>query len=145
MEMNEDDIGRIIIGCAIDLHRELGPGLLETVYETILAKRLGDRGLRVHRQKPVPIEYDGVQFKAGFRVDLIVEDKVIIEVKSVEHLNKVHHKQVLTYLRLTGKKLGYLLNFGRPVMRSGISRIINGTIESSPGAPDDRENDSSFR
>ena len=141
--MNENEIGKIIIGCAIGLHKELGPGLLETVYEVVLAKRLSDRGLRVQRQEAVPIECDGIQFEAGFRADLIVEDKVIIELKSVERLTKVHYKQVLTYLRLTDKRLGYLLNFGRPMMKTGISRIINGTIESSHGDHLDHDGDDS--
>lgn len=127
--MNENDIGRIIVDRSVRLHKSLGPGLLETVYEVVLANRLTQAGLAVKRQVPIPIEIDGIRFDEGFRADIIVEDKVIIELKSVEAVNKVHAKQVLTYLRLTGMKLGFLLNFGEVVMKDGIHRIINGTIE----------------
>lgn len=113
---------------AVQLHMALGPGLLESVYELLLAHRLQKAGLQVARQVPVAIEFDGIHFDEGFRADIIVEDKVIIELKSVETVHKAHKKQVLTYLKLTGKKLGYLLNFGAPVMKEGIYRIINGRI-----------------
>lgn len=127
--MNENQIGTIIVEEAVRLHQELGPGLLESVYETLLAHRLQRRGLRVRRQVPVPIEFDGQVFEEGFRADLIVEDSVIVELKSVEQIHPAHKKQVLTYLRLTGLKLGYLLNFGAAYMKDGIFRIINGRIE----------------
>lgn len=127
--MNENEIGRIVVDTAIQLHRELGPGLLESVYEVLLAHRLQQAGLKVVRQVPVTFEFDGVRFDEGFRADIIVEDKVILELKSVENVNPAHKKQVLTYLRLTGLKLGYLLNFGAAVMKDGIYRIINGEIE----------------
>lgn len=127
--MNENDIGRIIVDRSVRLHKLLGPGLLETVYEVVLANRLTQAGLAVKRQVPIPIEVDGIRFDEGFRADIIVEDKVIIELKSVEQVSKAHQKQVLTYLRLTGLKLGFLLNFGEAVMKDGIHRIINGTIE----------------
>ncbi len=127
--MNENDIGRIIVDRSVRLHKSLGPGLLETVYEVVLANRLTQAGLAVKRQVPIPIEIDGIRFDEGFRADIIVEDKVIIELKSVEAVSKAHAKQVLTYLRLTGMKLGFLLNFGEVVMKDGIHRIINGTIE----------------
>ncbi len=127
--MNENEIGTIIVDKAVKLHRELGPGLLGTVYEVLLAHRLREAGLVVQRQVSVPIEFDGIQFEEGFRADLIVGEKVIVELKSVEKVHPAHKKQVLTYLRLTGLKLGYLLNFGAPVMKQGIFRIINGTIE----------------
>ena len=127
--MSENDIGRIVVDCAVRLHKELGPGLLETVYEVLLAQQLQNRGLRVERQVPVPIEFHGVRFEEGFRADIIVEDKVILELKSVESTTRAHKKQVLTYLRLTGMKLGYLLNFGEPLMKDGISRILNGEVE----------------
>lgn len=127
--MNENEIGRIIVDCAIRLHRALGPGLLESVYEVLLAHLLEKAGLGVRRQVPIPIEFDGIRFDEGFRADMIVEDRVIIELKSVESVNKAHQKQVLTYLKLSGMKLGYLLNFGEAVMKDGIYRIINGTIE----------------
>ncbi|HBE73134.1 MAG TPA: GxxExxY protein [candidate division Zixibacteria bacterium] len=127
--MKENDIGRIIVDCAINLHKELGPGLLESVYEAIFAHELERRGLLVKRQVPIPIEYHGVKFNEGFRADMIVDEKVIVELKSVETLNDAHKKQVLTYLKLTGIKLGYLLNFGEALMKNGIVRIINGKIE----------------
>ena len=127
--MNENEIGRIIVDRSVRLHKLLGPGLLETVYEVVLANRLTQAGLAVKRQVPIPIEVDGIRFDEGFRADIIVEDKVIIELKSVEQVSKAHQKQVLTYLRLTGMKLGFLLNFGESVMKDGIHRIINGTIE----------------
>ena len=107
---------------------ELGPGLLETVYEVLLAHMLEEAGLKVARQVPVPIEFHGIKFDEGFRADMIVNDSVILELKSVETLNKAHKKQVLTYLRLTNKKLGFLLNFGEEVVKDGISRIINGNL-----------------
>jgi GxxExxY protein len=106
----------------------LGPGLLESVYEVLLAHRLRQAGLQVQRQVRIPIEFDGIQFDEGFRADIIVNGKVILELKSVESIHPAHKKQVLTYLKLTGLKLGYLLNFGAPVMKDGIYRIINGTI-----------------
>ncbi len=126
--MCENEIGRIIIDCAVNIHKGLGPGLLETVYEVILDNELRKRGLKTERQKRIPIEYNGIKFNEGFRADIIVEGKVIIELKSVESLSKAHKKQVLTYLKLTGCKLGYLLNFGESLMKNGISRIINGEL-----------------
>ena len=127
--MNENEMGRIIVDCAVRLHMALGPGLLETVYEVLLAHRLQEAGLKVQRQVPIPIEFEGIRFDEGFRADMVVEDMVIVELKSVESVSKAHKKQVLTYLKLTGMKLGFLLNFGEAVMKDGISRIINGTIE----------------
>lgn len=127
--MTENEIGKIVVDAAIAVHRALGPGLLETVYEVVLSHELQKRGLHVDRQVSVPIEYDGMHFDEGFRADIIVEGKVILELKSVESITNAHKKQVLTYLRLTGMKLGYLLNFGEALMKDGISRIINGKIE----------------
>jgi len=127
--MNENEIGRIIVDCAVRLHMALGPGLLETVYEVLLAYKLQQAGLKVKRQVPIAIEFDGIRFDEGFRADMVVEDKVIVELKSVESVSKAHKKQVLTHLKLTGMKLGFLLNFGEAVMKDGIHRIINGTIE----------------
>jgi GxxExxY protein len=126
--MKENDIGTIIVDCALELHRNLGPGLLETVYEVTLARALERRGLAVQRQVAVPIEYQGETFSEGFRADLIVGDLVIVELKSIEHVSPAHKKQLLTYLRLTGLKLGYLLNFGEALMRDGITRTINGQL-----------------
>jgi GxxExxY protein len=123
--MKEDEIGRLVVDVAVNLHREMGPGLLETVYEVVLAYELRRCGLRVERQLPLPTRYKGLRFDEGFRIDLVVEDKVILELKRVERLNNAHKKQVLTYLRLADKRLGYLLNFGEAVMKHGITRIVN--------------------
>jgi len=127
--MNENKIGTLIVNSAIYLHKNLGPGLLESVYETILAKLLSRRGLNVQRQVSIPIDFEGEQFREGFRVDLFVEGKVIIELKSVEKITGVHKKQLLTYLKLTNTKLGYILNFGGELMKGGIVRIINGILD----------------
>ncbi len=127
--MTENEIGAICIEAAIALHRELGPGLLESVYEIVLAHELGRRGLRVERQLPISISFKGMTFEEAFRSDLLVEGKVIIELKSVEQINKVHRKQIQTYLRLTGLKLGYVFNFGAALMKEGIVRAVNGLEE----------------
>lgn len=127
--MTENEIGDVVVECAVRLHRELGPGLLESVYEVILAHMLQEAGLKVERQVSIPIEFRGIRFDEGFRADIVVEDKVILELKSVESVSKAHKKQVLTYLKLTGKKLGYLLNFGEELMKDGISRVLNGHVE----------------
>jgi len=127
--MTENEIGKIVVDCAVRLHRELGPGLLETVYEVLLTHMLQEAGMRIQRQVPIPIEFRGIRFDEGFRADMVLEDKVILELKSVESVSKAHKKQVLTYLKLTGKKLGYLLNFGDELMKNGISRILNGYVE----------------
>jgi len=108
---------------------ELGPGLLESVYEVLLAHRLEQQGLSVKRQSRISIQYDGIQFDEGFRADIIIEGKVLLELKSVERTTNVHKKQVLTYLKLTGIKLGYLLNFGEALMENGIHRILNGQLD----------------
>ena len=124
--MEENETGKEVVDAAVKVHRALGPGLLEAVYEIVLAKELERRGLTVRRQVAVPIEYEGFRFDEGFRADIIVEDKVILELKSVEELNKVHHKQLFTCLKLKELKLGFLLNFGAGLMKDGIKRIING-------------------
>ena len=126
--MNENEIGSAIVDCAVHLHRSLGPGLLEVVYEVTLASKLEERGLSVQRQVPIAIEFEGWRFDEGFRADLIVEAKVLIELKSVERVHPAHKKQLLTYLRLTGMRLGYVLNFGGALMRDGITRTIHGTL-----------------
>jgi len=126
--MNENEIGKEIINCAVNIHKELGPGLLESVYEVVLAHELKEAGMLVNRQVSIPVMYKGIKFTEGFRADIIVENKVLIELKSVELVNRVHKKQVLTYLKLMNYKLGYLLNFGEALMKNGISRIINGEI-----------------
>ncbi len=127
--MTENEIGTIVVDAAIQVHRALGPGLLESVYEVILAHELQQRGLRVERQVVVPIEYQGIHFNEGFRADIIVNNKVVLELKSVEHVTLAHKKQIQTYLRLTTCKLGYLLNFGDALMKSGITRAVNGLEE----------------
>ena len=124
--MTENEIGKIVVDAAIKVHRVLGPGLLESVYETVLARELSLRGLKVERQVSVPIEYEGLHFDEGFRADIIVEEKVILELKSVEQLHRVHYKQLFTYLKLKGLKLGYLLNFGAAMMKEGVCQVING-------------------
>ena len=127
--MTENEIGTIIVEAAIAIHRELGPGLLESVYEVILAHELLRRGLSLVRQHPVPIEYKGIRFDEGFRADIFINGKVIVELKSVERVTAAHKKQVQTYLKLTGCKLGYLLNFGEALMKDGITRCVNGLEE----------------
>ena len=124
--MTENEIAKIIVDVAYHVHRRLGPGLLESVYETVLAYELKKRGLKVERQVPVAIVYDEIKFEEGFRADLIVENKVIVELKSVESVVPVHKKQLLTYLRLADKRLGLLINFGSELIRDGISRVVNG-------------------
>jgi len=130
--MNENEIGTLILAAAIELHRDLGPGLLESVYEIVLARELSSRGLAVGRQVPVPIVYRGLRFEEGFRADLIVAGRVLLELKSVERVTPAHKKQVQTYLRLTGLKLGYLLNFGEAVLKDGITRCVNRLEEDVP-------------
>jgi GxxExxY protein len=130
--MDENNIGTRVIGCAIEVHRELGPGLLESVYQRALAIELADAGLRVAQEVPVQVRYKGRELDEGFRADLIVEDAVILELKAVEALKEVHKKQLQTYLKLTGRRLGYLLNFNAPAMRQGIIRCVNGAEEFNP-------------
>ena len=129
--MTENEIGTIIVNAAIAVHRQLRPGLLESVYEIVLAYELQQRGLRVNRQMPIPIRYQDMIFDEAFRADLLVAEKVIVELKSVEQVSEVHKKQVQTYLRLTGCKLGFLLNFGEALMKRGITRVVNG-LEDRP-------------
>lgn len=124
--MTENEVAKQIVDAAYRVHSGLGPGLLESVYETVLAYELEKRGLRVLRQQPVPIAYEGARIEIGFRADLIVEDLVIVEIKSVETVAPVHKKQLLTYLRLAGKRLGLLVNFNVAFIREGITRIANG-------------------
>lgn len=127
--MLENEIGTAVVTAAIRVHSELGPGLLETVYEIALEHELLSSGISVKRQVPIPVEYKGAIFEEGFRADLIIEDKVILELKSVECVSGVHKKQVQTYLRLSGMRLGYLLNFGAALMKDGITRCVNGLQE----------------
>ena len=130
--MTENDIARIIVDASYRIHTGLGSGLLESVYEAVLTQELEHCGLQVQRQVAVPVEWDGLRFDEGFRADLIVEDKVIVELKSVERIAPVHAKQLLTYLRLTNKKLGLLVNFGEALIKDGIKRVVNGLKENDP-------------
>lgn len=123
--MHLDDVTGAIVDASIAIHRELGPGLLESVYEVVLATALERRGLRVLRQWPVRFEYDGMTFEEGFRIDLLVENQVIVELKSTEKSAPVHAMQLLTYLRLSGLHVGLLLNFGAPTLKEGLRRIVN--------------------
>ncbi|HEX8223051.1 MAG TPA: GxxExxY protein [Allosphingosinicella sp.] len=122
------DIDRItgdVLDAAIRLHKELGPGLLESVYETLLAASLARSGYRVERQRPVDIEFDGLRFEAAFRIDLLIEGRLLVEVKSVDRLHPAHAKQLLTYLRLTRQPVGLLINFGGATLKEGFKRLVN--------------------
>ncbi len=123
--MSENEISKIIVNACYNIHVELGPGLLESVYEEILYHELIELGLRVERQKAIPVLWKGNKMGLGFRADLIVENKVIIELKSVELIAPVHPKILLTYLRITGLKLGLLINFNEKLIKNGITRIVN--------------------
>ena len=123
--MTENEIARQIVDAAYKIHTTFGPGLLEAAYEALLARELEKRGLRVVCQHPVPLIYDGVELEVAFRADMIVEDKVIVELKSLEATAPVHKKQVITYLRLTGLRLGLLINFGEALIKNGITRLVN--------------------
>jgi len=127
--MTENDVARIVVDTALHIHKALGPGLLESAYVAILAHELRKAPLHVETQVPVPIHWDGLALEVGFRADMVVEDKVILELKSVEALAPVHSKQLLTYLRLADKRLGLLINFGAPLLKDGIFRIVNGLEE----------------
>jgi GxxExxY protein len=120
-----EELASISIDCGLKLHKDLGPGLLESVYEAIIAASLARRGLSVERQKPIPIEYDGMVLGEGFRADVLVEGRLIIEIKSIERLAPVHGRQLLTYLRLTKQPLGLLMNFGAGTFREGLKRVVN--------------------
>jgi GxxExxY protein len=125
--MEDDELGTLLIGCAIKVHRALGPGLLESVYETCLYHELGKTGIEVKRQVPVPFTYDGVRFDDGFRIDILFGNRLIVEVKIAEKLLPIHSAQLLTYLKLTDLRIGYLLNFNVVQMRQGgIKRLVNG-------------------
>jgi GxxExxY protein len=123
--MRIDEISAIVIDEAIAVHRELGPGLFETVYETVLAGRIEMRGLTVSRQLSIPLTIDGYNFDSAFRVDILVEDRLVVEIKAVEQLSKAHGKQLLTYLRIMKQPVGLLLNFSHDTMKQGIKRVVN--------------------
>jgi GxxExxY protein len=126
--MRENEIAKKILDAAFLVHTKMGPGLLESVYEVVLAHELRKIGLVAERQKQMPIRYDGILFEEGYRADLLVESAVIVELKSVAALSSVHAKQLLTQLRLSGLKLGLLINFAEPHLKNGIKRIINGKL-----------------
>jgi len=123
--MTENELSKIIVNTAYQIHKTLGPGLLESVYEEIMYFELKNHGLQVERQKAIPVTWNGLKMEIGFRADLIVENKVIIELKSVEILAPVHSKQLLTYLKLTGLKLGLLINYNESLIKDAIHRIVN--------------------
>ena len=123
--MHENEVARIIVDVAYQIHRKLGPGLLESLYEAVMIHELRKCGLHVESQVAVPVEWDGVRLDLGFRPDLIVEYCVIVELKSIEAIARVHKKVLLTYLRLADKRLGLLINFGVELIKDGISRVVN--------------------
>lgn len=124
--MRENELSRILVDCCYRIHRGLGPGLLESTYEEILAYEVKKLGLVCIRQPAIPIMWDGIEFKKSYRADIIIEDLVIIEIKSVETVAPVHYKQLLTYLRLTDLKLGLMVNFNSSLIKNGIKRVVNG-------------------
>jgi len=126
--MNENEIARIVFQLGLKIHKALGPGLLESAYLECLSYEIRKAGLKVEKQKALPLIYEGVQLDAGYRIDLIIENKFIVEVKSVESLNDLHLAQILTYLRLSNCKLGLLINFNTVVYKDGVKRVINGTL-----------------
>ena len=127
--MIKNEIAKGVVDAAYKIHKQVGPGLLESAYEAILVYELKKRGLRVVVQQPISIMYETIQVEIGFRADLVVEDKVIVELKSVEQIAMVHKKQLLTYLRLADKRLGLLINLGEARIQNGITRIVNGLLE----------------
>lgn len=123
------ELSEQIIGAAIEVHRELGPGLFESTYEACLAHELNLRGIKAVRQKKQPIHYKGLEIDEAYRIDVIVEDKIILELKVVDTLNDIHLAQLLTYLKLSGCPLGYLINFNVPLLKDGIRRVVNNHVE----------------
>ncbi len=128
MHTHENEIARQIVDSAFKIHTGLGPGLLESVYETVLAYELEKRGLRVRRQVPIPLVYEDVRMEEGFRADLIVEERVIVEIKSVDALAPVHFKQLLTYLKVANHRLGLLINFNEALIKNGLHRVVNNLV-----------------
>ena len=127
--VTENEIAKHIVDAAYKIHTTLGPGLFESVYETVMAQELASRGIHVTRQQALPVVWENVHLEAGFRADLIVENKVIIEIKSVDAIAPVHRKQLLTYLRLANMRLGILINFDVELIKDGIRRVVNGLTE----------------
>ena len=130
--MKENEIAQAIVQTALDLHKEIGPGLLESVYEVLLASMLREKGFEVERQKVISISFRGKHFDEGFRADLVVAGIVLVELKSVESLARVHRKQVITYLKLSHLKLGLLINFGGEILKGNIERLVNNLEEPNP-------------
>jgi GxxExxY protein len=124
LDLYEEKITEQIIGAAIEVHRHLGPGLLESAYQSCLAHELGLRGIKFEQQKPLPVEYKGIRLDCGYRLDFLVDNKVVVELKAVETTEPVHEAQLLTYLKLTGSKVGILINFNVPLLREGIRRMV---------------------
>lgn len=124
--MTENEVAKEIVDAYFQIHKKLGPGLFESVYEEVMAYELDKRGLFIRRQAPIPVMYDDVKLELGFRADILVQDIVIVEIKSIEAIAAVHQKQLLTYLKLAGMKLGLLINFNVPLIKDGIQRIVNG-------------------
>lgn len=137
-EMHVNELTEQIIGAAIEVHRVLGPGLLESTYETCLAHELGKRGLSVERQKILPIRYKSIRIEYGYRIDLLVDGKVVVELKSAPRIESIHEAQLLSYLKLSGYQVGLLINFNVKQLRTGLRRLVNNLPEpplSSPSAP----------
>ncbi len=126
--MNENEVSKVIFDAGLKVHRQLGAGLLESAYEECLYYELQKSGLQIEKQKPMPLIYDDIKLDIGYRIDLLVERKVVVEIKSVESLNEIHIAQVLTYLKLSNCKLGLLINFNSVLFKNGVKRLINGTI-----------------
>ncbi len=127
--MHENQVAQIVVDVAFHIHKQLGPGLLESVYEAVMIHELRKRGLRIEDQVPIPVAWDGKKLEVGFRADLIVENCVILELKSIENIHPVHKKILLTYLRIADRRLGLLINFGTELMKDGISRVANNLID----------------
>ncbi|HAF29728.1 MAG TPA: GxxExxY protein [Bacteroidales bacterium] len=126
--MTENEIAHKIVGAAIEVHKSLGPGLLESAYQECLDYKLTQLGLKTKKEKPMPLVFEEVKLECGYRIDILVEDKVVIEIKSVESINDVHLAQILTYMRLGNYKLGLLINFNVSLLKNGIKRVINGSL-----------------
>ena len=126
--MTENEISKVVFDCALKVHQNLGPGLLESAYEECLYYELCKTGLEIEKQKPLPLVYEEVKLEVGYRIDIMIENKFIIEIKAVDALNDIHLAQVLTYLKLSNCKLGLLINFNVTLIKNGIRRIINGTL-----------------
>ena len=126
--MTENEISRIVFDCALKVHQNLGPGLLESAYEECLFYELGKTGFKIEKQKALPLIYEDIMLDVAYRIDIMVENKFVIEIKAVEALNDVHMAQILTYLKLSNCKLGFLINFNVVLIKNGIKRVINGTL-----------------